>query len=311
MEQDPPIVNNPLEGGEKNKEAVLEEMETMSPVTEVDPHLAQLRERAAQQKEDDVRLAEKKRNELLGGSMIKKALEKKDTGAESLDSGLELTMIEKHKKSTPGWWKKAMVTLFGAGAIASSQGAKAAEYGDTTLKKESVAAKFATTTETAPVFDHKKYEQFGISYIEKLESNDNTKDVFLIAIPEYKSYGDVFKVLKKSGLSPASTETMDNALVLNEDLFRKAGSVISLKETVDKLGNQSYNTLTWDKKGNAFHGESREAQIMKGNEKKGKKKGNESYDMGGSSFDSDYDRYFFIVESPKTTASYESGIASN
>ncbi|MCC7436395.1 hypothetical protein IT402_00775 [Candidatus Nomurabacteria bacterium] len=157
----------------------------------------------------------------------------------------------------------------------------------------------ADSIENSKELDLRKYEKFGISHIEKLESNDKENDIFLVSINEYKSYGDVLNVLKKASLTPVSTEKMDEAVSMNQELFKKAGSVMSLSEVVNKLGNPSYNTITWDKKANAFHGESREIQVMKA------KKG-EAF----SNFDSDYDRYNFIVKAPKEkTTSFESGLA--
>ncbi|MBP6857949.1 MAG: hypothetical protein KBC11_02020 [Candidatus Pacebacteria bacterium] len=180
----------------------------------------------------------------------------------------------------------------------ANKGKNVENAGDSTIKNNKIE-NFADSTEKSKEVDFKKYEQFGISHIEKLESNDKENDIFLVSVPEYKSYGDVFNVLNKAGLTPVSTEKMDEAVSMNQDLFKKAGSIISLNEVVNKLGNPSYSTVTWDKKANTFHGESREIQVMKA------KKGEQF-----SNFDSDYDRYNFIVKAPKEkTADYESGLA--
>ena len=195
------------------------------------------------------------------------------------------------KKAPTNKLKNWAIGVFGGilslGAVKES---KAATPTDSLNKKPLIEATFtpADSLEAKKMFDTRKYEQFGISRADLLESNDPTKNILLVSIDEYKSYGEVFKILKKAGLTPSSTQTMDKVMSMNEDMFKRSGAVISLDEIVNKLGNPSYNTMTWDKKGNSFHGESREVQVMKSNKK-----------QEGSNFDSDYDRYRFIVEVSK------------
>lgn len=232
---------------------------------------------------------------------IRDAQAKKGKEVERWDTGTSYIATQQPKTHN-GLRNKFMAGLIGvASVLGFSSKAKAGGTPENSSKKpETEKILPSDSVESEKPFDPKKYEQFGIYHVERLETTDSTKEVLLVSIPEYKSYGDVFATLKKAGLTPASTETMNKAMAMNEAIFKKAGAVISLDEIVDKLGNPSYNTVTWDKKTNSFHGESREIQVMKTDRK-------ESL----SNFDSDYDRYSFIVELPKTTIDYSSGIVKS
>lgn len=241
-------------------------------------------------------LGSKEDANLEGKTIWKKAESTKENLEQKKEKGL-LNFFKKY------WKKAAMVTAFTSGGMLASQKASATGEPTDSLKTKTLTEKTMTPSDSSKAeksFDIKKYEQFGISRADLLESNDPTKDILLVSIDEYKSYGEVFNILKKAGLTPSSTQTMDKMRDMNEDMFKRSGAVISLDEMVNKLGNPSYSTMTWDKKANSFHGESREIQVMKSSKKE-----------EGSNFDSDYDRYRFIVEVPKTTVEYDSGIVKN
>lgn len=248
--------------------------------------------------EDEAKIAEIKQSISVKKS-IAEALEKKDDGSQSF------TDSRQPSEKKP-WISRVPFMLGLAGLLGLAPKAEGQDMAKTVPSKTPDIA----MTKGAPgdfikntPIDLKKYEQFGISRADELKTNDTTKHILLISIPEYRNYGDVFTILKKAGLEPSSVETMDEAAIMNEEIFKKAGSVISLKERVNKLGKPSFSTITWDERNNEFNGESREIQVMKGGPSK----------KNTSNFDSDFDRYRFVVEVPKevTIADYASGVIKN
>lgn len=201
------------------------------------------------------------------------------------------------KQHNTSWWKKIALPLFGlVGAMAVPQTSEGKSAEDTLIKKNTIEAPATKKAAERDPLDLKQYEKFGIRKAVLLETSDTTKYVLLVSIPEYKSYGDVFTILKKAGLTPASTTTMDEAVLKNEEIFREWKFVISLKETVNKRGKTSYSTVSWDDLSKSFIGESREVTLPQKGEGV----------IPTSAFDSNYDRYTFIVEVPVSkTAAYK------
>lgn len=233
---------------------------------------------------------------------IERAMAKKDTGAEPLETGFITPNIPPKKEN---WfaskWKKALVTLGFAGAVAGAQAADKMPGKNDTLSQDTDKVRtMETPKDTVPksAIDMKKLESLGIIGIEPVKQSDTTKEVFLIGLEKYKNFKDILDVIKKAGFSPSSVETMDKAINQNKKLFTNAGAVMSLEEIVNKLGNPSYAVTNVDRGGNIIL-ESRE--IGGGNQGDGK---SEILDM-----DSQYDRYAFIVEREvpqQTTVDYAS-----
>ncbi|MEK7227892.1 MAG: hypothetical protein AAB681_00870 [Patescibacteria group bacterium] len=217
--------------------------------------------------------------------------ESKDENKKHNNAGVLYGTNKAHKQ--PGRLKKWAVAAF-AGLLSLGASAKESKNPEDSLKNKMPIEKInpADSVEVRSGLDLKKYEQYGISRIDELKSEDSTKHLFLVSVEKYKNYNDMLRALEKAGLTPASTEEMGKALEKNSEIFKKHVSVISLDEVVNKLGKPSFNTINWDKKANTFHGGSREI------------------DAG---IDDDYDNYGIIVEIPvdKKDTNYSSGIAKN
>lgn len=171
---------------------------------------------------------------------IERAMAKKDTGAEPLESDFVVpTAPVKKENWFSSKWRKALVTFGIIGAVAGANASDKTPGKSDQLPTSSEKVRTIDnedSTYSAHKINKEKLEALGIYGIETLKQPDTTKEVFLIGIEKGKDLKEILSTIKKAGFRPSSYETMDRAAKDNKKLYKNAGYVMSLEETVFDAG---------------------------------------------------------------------------